>query len=164
MFSSRDFLFNSTLHIRPQNILLSCSNFFIYSVLTPLSALQNFLFHSAFGEYFRGNHFTGVSFRQCLNMNGPAEHFIHQEQRGNCSRIRLCNYQSYAKTSSLVMQNLPMPHLTPHVLVKPHSRWETHLVCEIQVALSYTTFSVSEISVLYSTSTSSHVSHVRIFT
>ena len=54
-------------------------------------------------------------------MNGPAEHFIHQEQRENCSRIWLCNYQSYAKTSSLVMQDLSMPCLTPHVLVQPHS-------------------------------------------
>ena len=87
MFSRRDLLFNSILNILPQNILPPFSKSFISFVLTPSSALQNFLFFSAFGEYLRGNHFTGFSFRQYLNMNRPAEHFIHQEQRGNCSRI-----------------------------------------------------------------------------
>ena len=45
------------------------------------------------------------------------------------------------------MQDLLTLRLTPHVLVHHFRRWETHLTCEIQVALNYTAFSVSEISV-----------------
>ena len=33
---------------------------------------------------------------------------------------------------------LSMPILTPHVLVQPHRRWETCLICETQVALNDT--------------------------
>ena len=38
------------------------------------------------------------------------------------------------------MQDLLTPHLTPHVLVQPHSSMGDTLACEIQVALNYTTF------------------------
>ena len=46
---------------------------------------------------------------------------IHQEQRGNPSRIWLCNDQLHAKISSTVMQDLSMPLLTSYVPVESHS-------------------------------------------
>ena len=42
------------------------------------------------------------------------------------------------------MKDLLTPRLIPHDLVR---RSETHLACEVQVALNYTAFLVSEISV-----------------
>ena len=72
MFSRRDLLFNSILNILPQNILSPFSKSFISSVLTPSSALQNFLFFSSLGECLRRDHRTSFSFRQCLTMEGPA--------------------------------------------------------------------------------------------
>ena len=74
------------------------------------------------------------------------EHFIYQEQCGNPSRIWLCNGQSHANMSSKVMKDLLTLRLTKHDLV---CRSETHLACEIQVALNYTAFSVIEISVFH---------------
>ena len=56
MYSRRDLLLHSIRDICSQNTLLPFLKLFISSVLTPYSALQNFLF----------------SFRQCLDMNGPA--------------------------------------------------------------------------------------------
>ena len=147
MFSRRDLLFHSILDILPQIVLLPFSKSVISSVLSPSSALQNFLLFSPFGEYLKGAHHTDFSFRQCYNMKGPAEHFIHQKQRGNPSRIQLCNCQSHAKISSIVMQDLSI-HAWPLMFSSNHIRWwETHPACEMQVALNDTAFSVSEISV-----------------
>ena len=147
MLSRRDLLFHSILDIPPQIVLLPFSKSVISSVLSPSSALQNFLLFSPVGEYLKGAHHTEFSFRQCYNMKGPAEHFIHQKQHGT-SRIQLCNCQSHAKISSIVMQDLSI-HAWPLMFSSNHIRWwETHLACEMQVALNDTVFSVSEISVL----------------
>ena len=105
MFSRRDLLFRSILDIPTQTVLLPFSKSVISSVLSPCSALQNFLLFSPFGEYLKGAHHTDFSFRQCHDMKGPAEHFIHHNQRGT-SGIQLCNCQSHAKISSTVMQDL----------------------------------------------------------
>ena len=58
LFSRRDLLFHSILNILPRIILLPFSKSFISSVLTPSSALQNFLFFSPLGECLRGDHHT----------------------------------------------------------------------------------------------------------
>ena len=49
------------------------------------------------------------------------EHFIHEEQFWNPTRVWLCNGQSHAMISSIVMKSLLTLRLTPHVLVQPHS-------------------------------------------
>ena len=105
MFSRQDLLFHSVLDIPPQIVLLLFSKSVISSVLSPSSALQNFLIFSPVGEYLGGAHLTDFSFRQCYNTKGPAEQFIHQKYRGT-RRIQLCNCQSHAKISSIVMQDL----------------------------------------------------------
>ena len=90
MFFRRDLLFHSVLDIPPQIVLLPVSKSVISSVLSPSSALQIFLLFSPVGEYLGDAYLTDFSFRQCYNMKGPAEHFIHQAQLGT-SRILLCN-------------------------------------------------------------------------
>jgi len=83
MVFCKDLLFLSIVNMPAQNILLLCSKSVTSSVLTPLSALRNFLFFFLLLEskYVRGDHHTDFNFRQGLNMNGPAERVIHQEQR-----------------------------------------------------------------------------------
>ena len=69
----------------------------------------------------RGRSFFVEVLDSARTMQRPAEPFINQEQRGNCTRIGQCNGRSHAKISSTVMQDLSMPLLTPYVLVQPHS-------------------------------------------
>ena len=105
-FSVGIFLFHSILDFLSQIVLLPFLKSGIASVLSPSSALQNFILFSPVGEYLKGAHHTDFSFRQCYDMKGPVEHFIHQKQSGNPRRIQLCNCQSHAKISSTVMQDL----------------------------------------------------------
>ena len=68
MFSRRDLIFHSVLDIRPQIVLPPFSKSVISSVLSPSSALQNFLLFPPVGEYLGGARHTDFSFRQCYNM------------------------------------------------------------------------------------------------
>ena len=67
MFSRRDLLFHSVLDIPPQIVLLPFSKSVISTVLSPSSALQNFLLFSPDGEYLKGAHHPDFSFRQCYH-------------------------------------------------------------------------------------------------
>ena len=85
-------------------------------------------------------------------MNGPAEHFIYHEQGQKCSRIWICNYQLYAKTSSLIMQDLSMSRLTPHVLVQPHSSMgDTPCMWSTRSAKWHSIFSQRDCSLVFDT-------------
>ena len=92
----------------------------ILSVLIPSGVQQNFRFFSHFGEYLRVAHLPVEVFDSARSMQGPAEHFINQKQRGNCSRIWLCNGSLHTKTSSTVMQDLLISLVTPYALAQPH--------------------------------------------
>ena len=75
-------------------------------------------------------------------MRGPSQHFIHQEQRGNWSRIWQCSGLSYANISSIIMHDLSMSLLTPHVLFHPHSSMgDTHCMWDASSVEWHGTFS-----------------------
>ena len=119
MYSHRDLLLHSICDILPQNILPPFFKTVISSVLLPSVALRKFWFFSPVEETWgRSFYWFYVVLDSVRTMHGPAEHFIHQEQSGNLSRIWLCNIQSHAKISSIVMQDLSMACLTPRVLAQ----------------------------------------------
>ena len=85
MYSHRDLLMYYTRDILPQNILLLFSKFVISCVLTsPLLAPCGFFDYFLLSEsIWRALILPVLVLDSARTMHGPAEHFIHQEQRGN---------------------------------------------------------------------------------
>ena len=106
-----------------QNALLLFSKSVISSVLTPLLApcgiFDSFLLSES--TYFGGAHFTSFSFRKCSNHARTCRTLHTSETVLKLCRIWLWNCHSHAKISSIVVQDLSIPRLTPHVLAQPHS-------------------------------------------
>ena len=106
-----------------QNALLLFSKSVISSVLTPLLApcgiFDSFLLSES--TYFGGAHFTSFSFRKCSNHARTCRTLHTSETVLKLCRIWLWNCHSHAKISSIVVQDLSIPRLTPHVLFHPHS-------------------------------------------
>ena len=91
MCSHGDLVLHSIRNISPQNTLLPCTNLWFSlfsSLLAPSKIFDSFLLlESIWGAITS----PVEAFDSAWTMQRPAENFINQEQRGECSRIWLCS-------------------------------------------------------------------------
>ena len=120
MYSHRNLLLHSIRNILPYTTLLSSSNSVLFCS-HPFWHPTEFFILVSFQRVFGGPLILSVLVLTVLEPWTDLQISSSQEQFGNCSKIWLCNSQSHAKISSIVMQELLMRLLTPHILFHPHS-------------------------------------------
>ena len=149
MCSPRDLILYSIWNILPQNTLLPIWKPVISSVLIISSALQFFSLLFLFWIIFRGRllyRFSALDSAWTIDLQNTSS------LRNSLETLLGFDYSTAYRTHRSARKSCKVYrcHSWPLTLSSIHNHlWETHLVCEKQVALNDATFAVIEISLLF---------------